>query len=83
MQNWNAKNNSASWLHHIVDKEKNAQIYCEICNRDKFEQEKKHRHKKIENPKFVDKKTHRCYNINVTCLILAQLCPRIGEMRGV
>jgi hypothetical protein len=23
-----------------VDKEKNAQIYCEICNRDKFEQEK-------------------------------------------
>ena len=40
MQNWNAKNNSALWLHHIVDKEKNAQIYCEICNRDKFEQEK-------------------------------------------
>ena len=65
MQNWNAKNNSALWPHHIVDKEKNAQIYCEICNRDKFEQEKKHRHKKIEIPKFVDKKTHRCYNINV------------------
>lgn len=47
-------------------KRKNAQIYCEICNRDKFEHEKKHRHKKIEIPKFVDKKTHCCYNINVT-----------------
>ena len=47
-------------------KRKNAQTYCETCNRDKFEQEKKHRHKKIENPKFVDKKTHCCYNINVT-----------------
>ena len=82
MQNWNAKNNSALWLHHIVDKAVGcvnmlcfskggddscaAIIYCEICNRDKFEQEKKHRHKKIEIPKFVDKKTHRCYNINVT-----------------
>ena len=44
IQNWNAKNNSALWPHHIVDKKKNAQIYCEICNRDKFEQEKKHRH---------------------------------------
>ena len=66
MQNWNAKNNSALWPHHIVDKKKNAQTYCETCNRDKFKQEKKHRHKKIEIPKFVDKKTHRCYNINVT-----------------
>ena len=44
MQNWNAKNNSALWPHHIVDKKKNAQTYCETCNRDKFKQEKKHRH---------------------------------------
>ena len=47
-------------------KRKNAKTYCEICNWDKFEHEKKHRHKKIEIPKFVDKKTHCCYNINVT-----------------